>query len=261
LEGALKGQNRNLDEAEASPSLPLTEVAYARIKRAIIRCDLEPGRQVTEEQLAERFEISRAAVRPAIKRLFQEQLVQTISRQRYIIPPITLKDAQDLFELRLLIEPAAAKRAAGRVDAAQLGRLDQLCRAQYELGDRESAEAFLRANTEFHVTVARASGNELMAEVIANLLDREERFNHLSHVLHDRNDAAYHEHHELVEALVAGDGGRAENVMAEGIRSARLFVVEALMSSLAILSANVVKPSRPQENGRRTRVGVGIAGD
>src|SRR5690349_1090424 len=165
---------------------PLAQAAYDLIKRAIIRCDLEPGRQVTEEQLADRFGLSRATVRPALKRLYQEQLVATITRQRYVIPPITLKDAHDLFELRLLLEPAAACRAAGRVDAEQLRRLDELCGAHYQPGDRESAEAFLRANTEFHVTVARASGNALLAEVIRNLLDREERLNHLSHMLNDR---------------------------------------------------------------------------
>jgi DNA-binding GntR family transcriptional regulator len=251
-------QIRSQNDMAVPSNPPLAEMAYARIKRAIIRCDLEPGRQVTEEQLAERFGVSRATVRPALKRLFQEQLVQTISRQRYIIPPITLKDAEDLFDLRLLLEPAAARRAAGRVDPVQLERLDQLCRAQYQLGDRESAEAFLAANTEFHVTVARASGNELMAEVITNLLDREERLNHLSHVLHDRNEAAYHEHHELVEALIAGDGERAESVMASGIRSACFFVVEALMSSPAIQSVNVMKPSPSQVIRRRPRDLVGV---
>jgi DNA-binding GntR family transcriptional regulator len=249
--------NNGIDEDMPSPGQdgradfdrrPMAQTAYEMIKRAIIRCDLEPGQQVTEEQLAERFGLSRATVRPALKRLYQEQLVQTITRQRYVIPAITLKDAQDLFELRLLLEPIAARRAAGRVDQAQLTRLNELCCAHYELGDRESAEAFLRANTEFHVTVARASGNALMAEVIASLLDREERLNNIAHLLHDRNDAAYHEHHVLVEALVAGDGDRAEQVMAEGIRSARMFVLEALMSSPSIQGTNVTKPvARPDK--------------
>src|SRR4051812_5792482 len=192
--------NGQYDHDEENERIPLAQAAYDLIKRAIIRCDLEPGQQVTEEQLAERFGLSRATVRPALKRLYQEQLVQTITRQRYVIPAITLKDAQDLFDLRVLLEPAAARRAAGRVDAEQLRKLDQLCRAQYKPGDRESAEAFLRANTEFHVTVARASGNALMAEVIRNLLDREERLNHLAHMLADRNDDAFHEHHDLVDA-------------------------------------------------------------
>ncbi len=239
---------------------PLAQTAYEMIKRAIIRCDLEPGQQITEEQLAERFGLSRATVRPALKRLYQEQLVQTITRQRYVVPAITLKDAQDLFELRLLLEPVAARRAAGRVDQAQLMRLNELCCAHYELGDRESAEAFLRANTEFHVTVARASGNALLAEVVASLLDREERLNNIAHLLHDRNDAAYHEHHVLVEALVAGDGDRAEQVMADGIQSARAFVVEALLSSPSIQGTNVTKPVARPDKAREFQAVSPVAG-
>jgi DNA-binding GntR family transcriptional regulator len=245
-------------DTEETPQRSLAETAYDLIKRAIIRCDLEPGQQVTEEQLAERFGLGRAAVRPALKRLYQEQLVQTISRQRYVVPPITLKEANDLVDLRLLLEPVAARRAAGRVDPERLKRLDELCRAQYRLGDRESAEAFLRANTEFHVTIARASGNDIMAEVIANLLDREERINHLAHVLHDRNADAYHEHHELVEALVAGDGERAERVMADQIRAARSFVIEALTSSPSIQSVNVTWSTAG--NGRSASGGRMAAG-
>jgi DNA-binding GntR family transcriptional regulator len=232
-------------EAPARQS-SMAETAYETIKRAIIRCDLEPGRYVSEAYLAERFQLSRAVVRPALKRLYQEQLIQTDSGQRYLAPPITLKDAYDLFELRLLLEPAAARRAAGKVDAAQLQRLVELCRAQYQPGNRESAEAFLAANREFHVTIARASGNALMAEVIANLLDREERLNHLAHVLQDRNDAAHHEHQELIDALIAKDGERAEKVMAEGVADSRRFVLDALMSSPIIQSTNVTLSHKPR---------------
>ena len=216
------------------------ERAYESIKRAVIRCELQPGSQVTEEELAERFSIGRAAVRPALKRLYQEQLVHAASLRRYVIAPITIKEAQDVFEMRMLLEPAAARKAAGKVDAAQLRRLDELCRAHYETGDRDSAEAFLAANTEFHVTVARASGNAILAETIAMLLDREARLNHLSHMLRDRNVDAFHEHSELVDALVAGDADRAECVMADGIRAARSFVLEAMLSSRSVQSVNVV---------------------
>ncbi len=232
---------------------PLAEAAYELIKRAIIRCDLEPGQQVTEEQLANHFGLGRATVRPALKRLYQEHLVQTISRHRYVVPPITLKDAHDLFDLRLLLEPVAARRAAGRVDPVLIQRLDELCRAQYRPGDLESAEAFLLANSEFHVTVARASGNQIMGDVIANLLDREERLNHLAHMLHDRNEDAYHEHHDLVEALVAGDGERSEQVMARQIRAARAFVIDALTASPAIQSVNVTRPGKTPRQGPRAK--------
>ena len=124
----------DIGNLETARQRSLTETAYIQIKRAIIRCDLEPGQHVTEEQLAERFGLSRSVVRPALKRLYQERLVNTITRQRYVIPPITLKDAQDLFDLRALLEPVAARWAAGRVDPDQLERLDELCRAQYQPG-------------------------------------------------------------------------------------------------------------------------------
>lgn len=221
----------------------LAESAYEQIKRAIIHCELEPGQQVTEEYLAERFGFGRANVRPALKRLYQERLIQTSTRQRYVIPPITLKDAHDLFEIRLLLEPPAARRAAGRVDGPLLDRLNELCSATYRIGDEESAEDFLRANAEFHVTVARASGNEILAEMIANVLDREERLNNLAHTLRDRNEVAHHEHQELVDALVSGDCDRAETVMAAQIRAAKLFVIEALTSSPSIQQVNVTRPS------------------
>lgn len=220
----------------------MADRAYDQIKRAILRCDLEPGSQVTEEQLAERFGLSRSVVRPALKRLYQQQLIRTDTRNRYVVRPITLKDAHELFELRLMIEPVAARQAAGRIDPEQLERLNQLCSAQYVPGDRDSAERFLQANAEFHITVARASGNDLIAEIVSSLLEREQRLNHLAHVLGDRNQDAFHEHSELVEALITGDGDQAERVMAEGIRSARSFVIEALTSSPSVQRINVTIP-------------------
>jgi DNA-binding GntR family transcriptional regulator len=225
------------------PQEPFSELAYRLIKRAVIRCDLEPGQQVSEEQLAERFQLGRAAVRPALKRLYQENLVQTITRNRYVISSITLKDAHDNYDLRLLLEPVAASRAAKRITPAQLQRLRELCEAHYEPGDRESAEIFLAANTEFHITIAEASGNSALAAVVAGVLDRTERLNHLSHMLLDRNYDAHTEHQALTDALEQGDSVTAERVMADQIRSARSFVIEALTSSPSIQSVNVGRPA------------------
>jgi DNA-binding GntR family transcriptional regulator len=217
----------------------LADTAYDSIKRDIVRCTLEPGQQVTEEELADRYGVGRAAVRAALKRLFQEQLIEIMTRQRYMIAPITLKHVGELFDVRLLLEPSAARRAAGRVDAARLRTLDELCRAQYQVGDRESAAAFLSVNTEFHVAVAEASGNTLQASMIRGLLDKVERVHHLGHLLHDRNQDAYHEHHELLEALLAGDGDRAEQIMIDQIVAARRFAIDAMLNSVSLSTVNV----------------------
>jgi DNA-binding GntR family transcriptional regulator len=215
------------------------EVAFDQIKDAIIRCELRPGAPVTEEELAERFHTGRASVRAALKRLYQQHLVHAVSLRRYVIAPITLREAQEVFEMRMLLEPAAARKAAGKVDLVQLRRLNDLCQVHYQAGDRDSAESFLAANTEFHLTIARAARNDILAETIAAVLDRYQRLNHLSHMLHDRNVEAYHEHSELVEALEAGDADKAEQVMAQQIAAARAFVIDALVSSQSLQEVNI----------------------
>jgi DNA-binding GntR family transcriptional regulator len=217
----------------------LADTAYDSIKRDIVRCTLEPGRQVTEEELADRYRVGRAAVRAALKRLYQEQLIEIMTRQRYMIAPITLKHVNELFDVRLLLEPPAARRAAGRVDAQRLRTLDELCRAQYRVGDRESAAEFLSINTEFHVAVAEASGNSLQASMIRGLLDKIERVHHLGHLLHDRNQDAFHEHHDLLEALLAGDGDRAEQIMVDQIVAAKRFAIDAMLNSTSLSTVNV----------------------
>lgn len=217
----------------------LADAAYELIKRDIVRCELEPGRQVTEEQLAKRYGVGRAAVRAALKRLFQEQLIQNVTLHRYVIAPITLKHVNELFELRLLLEPAAASRAAGRIDDAMLRTLQELGGARYCVGDHASAADFLGANTEFHARIAELSGNALLASTIRDLLDKVERVHHMSHLLHDRNEEAFHEHQELLEVLVAGDGERAAQVMADQIQAAKRFILDAMISSPSIQTASV----------------------
>jgi DNA-binding GntR family transcriptional regulator len=98
----------------------LADEAYARIRRRIVGCDLAPGEQVTEGQLVETHGIGKTPVREALQRLAQEGLVQPIRRHGYRVAPITLRDVRDLFGLRLIIEPAAAELAVGRIDVAQL---------------------------------------------------------------------------------------------------------------------------------------------
>jgi DNA-binding GntR family transcriptional regulator len=233
------------DEADSFETLPadaarsLADRAYAAIKLAVIRCELEPGQPITEARLAAQYRVGRAAVRAALKRLCQEKLVEVALRQRYIVAPITLRHVNELFELRALLEPAAARRAAGRIDAVRLRRLEELCQARYVVGDAESASAFLRLNTEFHATIVRASGNDLLAETVVGLLEKIERVHHLAHLLRDRNEQAFHEHHDLVEALVAGQGDRAYEITQSQIESARRFAIDGLLASPSVQMVNV----------------------
>lgn len=227
-------------QTAASADQPLNLTAYVAIKRDIVRCELKPGSQISEHGLVERYDLGRAAVRTALNRLFQEGLVRPVPRQGYVIAPITLKNVRDLFDVRVLLEPEAARLAAGRASSGELEELAELCRsARYRLGDVASAEEFLRRNTAFHVGIAKASGNDRLATIIASLLDEMERLFHLGLMLRDRNDEMYHEHHDLVDALMAGDGARAARVVVEQIETAQQMVTDALLSSSKLAEKNL----------------------
>ena len=214
-----------------APPESLTDKAYHAIKQDILVCDLAPGADVTERGLGERYGLGKAPLREALIRLTHEGLLQAIPRSGYRITPITIQDVRDIFALRLLLEPAAARQAAGRIDEALLKELNELCRAGYTPGNRESESTFLRANRQFHVTIADASGNRRLARLLGQLLEETERLFHLGLAVRDRTEEMKHEHEALVAALVSGDAGAAESATIEQIAAARDMVMDGILSA------------------------------
>lgn len=209
----------------------LTDAAYHLLKRQIVECALPPGAEVTERSLMERYGFGKAPLRAALVRLAHEGLVRARARRGYLVAPVTVQDVQDIFALRLLLEPAAARQAAGKVDRRLLARLDALCRAGYTPGHRESETRFLEVNRQFHVAIADAAGNRRLAAVLAQLLEEMERIFHLGLQVRDRSDEMAHEHEALLDALARGDADAAERATIEQIEAARRMVMDGILSS------------------------------
>lgn len=217
--------------ADSSSAPKLASAAYGVIKRQIVECLLPPGAEVTERELTERYKVGKAPLREALVALAHEGLVRPMPRRGYVITPVTIQDVQDIFELRLLLEPAAARRATGKVDRDVLTRMDELCRAGYSPGNRESETRFLQVNRLFHVTIAEASGNRRLAAVLAQLLEQMERLFHLGLQVRDRSVEMQHEHEALVDALARGDADTAERVTVAQIEAARRMVMDGILSA------------------------------
>ncbi len=219
----------------------LADLGYRALRRAIISCALAPGSHVTEAGLAREYGIGKSTVRVVLTRLAQDRLVQVLPREGYLVTPITLKQVQDLFEARMLIEPPIARRAAGNLSDDQLTQLRTLNAARYDPSDPESIDRLLDANTAFHMAVAAGTGNDRLVGMVGELLREMERILHFSYTLSDRNQETYHEHHELIDALAAADGDRAERLVVEHLTFDRGVVLEALLSSPGLQSVNLAR--------------------
>jgi DNA-binding GntR family transcriptional regulator len=217
-----------------------TRTAYDTIKRRIIELKLGPGAAFTEGELAAVLKFSKTPVREALVRLRQEGLVEAVARSGYRVAPVTVKHARDLFQLRSLLEVEAAGSAAARAsDLVGLSTLEKLAAKTYRLSDRAEVRRFLRDNTEFHVGLARLGGNDMLAAMLHQVLEQLERLYHVGLRLDEGTDGLEHEHKALLSAVKAGDVERARKVAAEQAASSRLFVLNALLASDAIVNANI----------------------
>lgn len=209
----------------------LADQVYETIKNEIITCVLQPGQQIAQPQLVEKYQTGTTPVREALQRLAQEGLVQPVPRFGYIVTPITLSDVTEIYELRSLLESAAARLAALRGPQEQIDKLVELANYTYVYKDHDSYSRFLAHNTEFHRLVAVAAGNRRLVEAISKLLNELTRVFHLGLDLRDSAEEMRAEHKELAEALRKRDAGEAERIVLAQIARSQQRVHEALMSA------------------------------
>lgn len=226
-------------KSRAAKILRQSDLAYEKIQRAIARCELIPGTTVSEADLEKRFGLQRAGTRTALERLASQGLVQPIHRRGYRIKPITLRDLNDLYQLREIVERATVRFAAGRVDEVSLRRLDRICSKTYTPLDRTSEEGFLRANSEFHILIATVTGNERLVSTLRNVLHEMERIFHFGLSERNRTDEMRYEHEALIVALTEGDADAAERAICAELVSSKAMVLDALMSSASLLDVSI----------------------
>jgi len=217
----------------------IAEKAYRRLRLAIVECRLAPEQRLTEASIARQLRVGKTPAREALRRLVVEGLARVTPRHGYTVSPITLRDVEELFELRLLVEPAAASLAAGRLDGQVRGRLEQLSRLGYREGRRDSLRKFVRANTEFHAQIARLSGNRRFAGLVSQLLSESERLINFGALLHPQSRETVDEHRRLIDALAGGESDSARRIMEEHVRTTRQMVVESLISGANLREVSI----------------------
>lgn len=110
--------------AEDAQDTSLGLAAYAALRRDILSCKLVPGALVTEGELMTTYGFGKNSCRIALTRLAHDRLIFARPRRGYQVAPITLKDVEEVFALRVQLEPMAARLAIGRVDTALLHGLE-----------------------------------------------------------------------------------------------------------------------------------------
>src|SRR5271163_1649144 len=172
---SLNGSRRAPRNTTANLPRSLGEAVYDRIKGDIVGCVLVPGESCSESQLAHAYGVGKAPIRRALAALSQEGLVMARPRQGHTVAPLTAESVNEVFGLRLILEPAAARMAAGRANIALLKKLHAGVATGFKAGDRRSERRWIEANNAFHIEITRAAGNERLTRIVTALLAESQR--------------------------------------------------------------------------------------
>jgi DNA-binding GntR family transcriptional regulator len=221
------------DEADrlSDPALPrdaLHHQVYKRLATIIMTGGLEPGAVVTLRSLADAVGTSEMPVRDAVRRLIAERALEFRPGRRFGVPTLSAAQYREILHVRMLLEEEAAKLAAERISAAELGVLKAI---QAELLDAgkggHDRRTLWSINRRFHFTIYAAARSTLLASMIETLwLQIGPLFNHLSVDMGQR-DAAGH-HARILQAIEHRDGPRAGEAVRADLESAATLILAEL---------------------------------
>jgi DNA-binding GntR family transcriptional regulator len=197
----LMDSNSGRRQIQRSRRTLATEV-YDLLKWDILTCELLPGQMINESDLVRQFEVSKTPIREALKMLTQEGLVRSIPSIGYVVAPIDLDELQEIYDMQKILEAAAVERAIERITDEELDRLEKLVGESFILSDKESIIRWFKSNTEFHITIAEASGNRRLVEALRNVLEEMFRPGFLAELYSGLNTEVFiADHRRIVEAL------------------------------------------------------------
>lgn len=197
----------------------MTASTYDRLLDLIVGTSLEPGAALTETALAEKLHVSRTPIREALKLLEQDGLVERSGRS-VRIKERSPEEILEIYEVRVTLEVAAARRAANRRTDLDLSRLEAIHEEMLRL-PTDDLTAQVAWNNRFHEALWRASHNATLEGVITRLIGTLRRYPQTTLGFPGRWKQILTEHEQLVSAIRAQDAEQAATLAAEHMTAAR----------------------------------------
>lgn len=206
----------------ASNKKSLTQEVYGKLKSLIIYNKIMPGDVITVGELAKRFNVSKTPVRDSLNTLMHEGLVEVLPYKGYLISRVDIKILLDLFQMREILEGASAELAA-------LNATQDMIESLLELVNKniagQSKKPFMQTNFNFHMAIAKASGNQYLCKCLSNVLEQLQRVLYSDLITGDPQ-LMQREHQELVQCIIKKDSQEAKSLITTQIEATRRRVLK-----------------------------------
>ena len=195
---------------------------YQILKEEIMNCTIKSGDKLVEQTIADRLSVSRSPVREAIKQLTGDGLVENVPNKGAFVKKPTYKDVLDMYDVRLMFETYAARKACESMkksDEQQLRRLRENIQKAY---DSQNTKTYHALERELSNTLIALSDNQVIISTYGNLYTMMSNFSGAALAAEShRFDDSVRERTRLIDALLARDEGAAEEIITTHLNQAR----------------------------------------
>lgn len=205
------------DTAAAVPT-DNTQRIVAAITQAIVERRLMPGTKLAEQKLADIFDVSRTLVRQALNQLSRNHLVTLEPARGAFVATPSIAEARQVFAVRAMLEASMVRELCASITPVQVARLRAHLKDEREAVQRTDVPGRTHLLADFHVVLAQMLGNDVLADILADLLGRSS----LIALMYQSSHSAEHsqdEHVRIVDALEQRDARTASRLMAQHIAS------------------------------------------
>jgi DNA-binding GntR family transcriptional regulator len=207
---------------------PLREVVAETLREAIVNGTLNPGERLMEIQLAEELGVSRTPVREAIRKLELEGFVIMIPRRGTYVADLSIKDINEVFEIRTALDVLAAGLAVERITEDELEQLERLLVEIGKLIEGDDIDKIVEVDSQFHDVLYKASRNDRLVGIINNLREQITRFRSISIQYPGRMKVSIEEHRQLVEAIADRNTELAQQIAREHMENSEQTLLQEL---------------------------------
>lgn len=205
----------------AQPEAPRTlrDVVARELRRMILDGRLSPGERLTEERVADLLDVSRNPVREAIRSLEAEGFLDVSAHRGAVVAELTAKQASDLFEVRLALEPLGARIAATQRAPQLIRRMRAILLEVETNSQRAELDELPDLHSALHGLIFEMSGNAYLTAIALPMVRRGQWL--LRQAAAVRDPAAWSEHYGLIDAIEQGDPDLAETLARHHVLSVR----------------------------------------
>lgn len=216
----------------------LGEAVYERIKEEIFEFGMAPGQRYSEQELANRFGVSRTPLRLALHVLAREGYLDRVGGHAgWLVKPFDLRYYEDLYDFRTQIELIAVRRLCAMDPAPDLGELCAFWRVPKRARVMDG-KTVSREDEKLHATLVALAGNAEMQRTHADLTERIRIIRRLDFIEPARIKAAFDEHDKILGALLARRAGDAEMLIRAHIDASRAEIRHITLHRLSMAARN-----------------------